>query len=136
MDINISNWLQVNIINNHQIVQSLIAIIILIIASFLFSKKSIEKSLFSNRRIWGAILFVFSIFIFLFANIADLADVFTVWATIVLAGVAVFSFEEGRRLRKQYTEKEQSDRKERRLNEIVEWALSCLDLNSDMKLKK
>jgi len=76
----------------------------------------------SSKRTLGAVLFVFAIFIFLYANIADLADVFTVWATLVLAGVAIFSFEESRRLREENRQKEERDRKERLLNEIIEWA--------------
>ena len=122
MSADIANWLQVNIVNNPQVLKSLIALIILIVAIFLFSEKPTEKNLFRSRRVWGALLFVFAIFVFLFANIADLADAFIVWATIVLAGVAVFSFEESRRLRKQYKEREELDRKERLLNEIIEWA--------------
>jgi hypothetical protein len=53
-----------------------------------------------------------------------LADVFIVWATIVLAGVAVFSFEESRRLRKQYKEREERDRREKLLDDIQGWAES------------
>lgn len=123
MSADIANWLQVNIVNNPQVLQSLIALIILIVASFLISEKPTEKSPFRSRRVWGALLFVFAIFIFLFANIADLADVFTVWATLVLAGVAIFSFEESRRLREQYKEREERDRKARLLNEIIKWVL-------------
>lgn len=124
MGIDIANWLQVNILNNPQVLESLIALIIMIVAFFLFSKKPTEHNLFRSRRVWGTLLFVFGIFVFLYANIADLADVFTVWATIVLAGVAVFSFEESRRLRKQYKEREGRDRKERLLNDIQNWAES------------
>ena len=126
MSAEIANWLHVNIVNNPQVLKSLIALIILIVASFLFSEKPTEKNLFRSRRVWGALLFVFAIFLFLHANIADLADVFIVWATIVLAGTAVFSFEESRRLRKQYTEREERDRKERLLDEIIEWASGCM----------
>ena len=119
MSTDIANWLLVNIVSNPQVFRSLIALIILIVAIFLFSKKPTEKDTF--RHGLGASLFVFAIFAFLFANIADLADVFTAWATIVLAGVAVFSFEESRRLRKQYKEREERDRKERKLITIIEW---------------
>lgn len=127
MSADIANWLQVNIVNNPQVLKSLIALIILIVAYFLFSEKPTEKNPFRRRRVWGAILFVFGMFVFLFAYIADLADVFTVWATLVLVGVAVFSFEESRRLRKQYKEREERDRKERYLEKIVSWAKDILN---------
>ena len=120
MSADIANWLQVNIVNNPQILQSLIALIILIVASFLMSEKPTKK--IPSKRILGAALFVFAIFIFLYANIASLANVFTVWATLVLAGVAVFSFEESRRLRKENRQREERERKERLLNEIIKWA--------------
>ena len=105
----------------------ILALIILIVAIFLFSRKPTEKSTF--RHGLGASLFVFAIFVFLHANIADLADVFTAWATIVLAGIAALSFEESRRLRKQYKEREEWDRKERLLNEISEWAIDIYKCN-------
>jgi len=91
------------------------------------TKKILSKRL--SGRIAGAALFVLGAFVFLRAYIADLADVFTVWATIVLAGVAVFSFEESRRLRKQYKEREENDRKERLLNEIIEWTIDVAGWN-------
>jgi hypothetical protein len=104
----------------------------MIVAYFLFSEKPTEKIPFRRRRVLGALLFVFAIFVFLHANIADLADVFTVWATLVLAGVAVFSFEESRRLREENRQREERERKERLLNEILEWAIDVLKLNSDL----
>lgn len=121
MGTDIANWLQVNIVNNPQILQSLIALIILLVAYFLFFEKPTEKIPF--RRVLGAALFVFGIFIFLYANIADLADVFIAWATIVLAGAALLSFAESRSLRKQYREREERDRKERLLDKICDWVL-------------
>jgi len=124
MWVDIANWLLVNIVYNLQVSESIIALIIMIVAIFLFSNKPTDNSLFRNRRVWGALLFVFSTFVFLFANIADLADVFTVWATIILAFVAVFSFEESRRLRKQYKEREDRERREKLLNAIQNWAES------------
>lgn len=120
MSADIVNWLQVNILGNTQVIRSLIALIILVVAIFFFSEKPMEKNTF--RRSLGASLFVFAIFVFLFANITDLADVFTAWATIVLAGIAALSFEESRRLRKQYKAREERDRKERIIRDIVEWA--------------
>ncbi len=121
MSADIANWLQVNILNNPQIFRGILALIIMMIGGILWSpKKPVEKGSF--KRSSGALIFVFGIFTFLYAFIANLADVFTVWATLVLAGVAVFSFEENRRLRKQYKEREERDRKERLLNEIIEWA--------------
>ncbi len=116
----VADWVLINVLTNFQVSTSLIALIILIVASFLFSRKPTEKSTFGHGL--GASLFVFSLFVFLLANIADLADVFTAWATIVLAGIAALSFEESRRLRKQYKEREERDRKERLLNEIIQWA--------------
>lgn len=121
MSTDIANWLLANIVSNPQVLKSLIALIILIVAIFLFSRKPTEKDTF--RHGLGASLFVFAIFGFLHANVADLADVFTAWATIVLAGIAALSFEESRRLRKQYKEREERDRKERLLNEIIQWAI-------------
>ncbi len=119
----VANWVLINVLTNTRVFTSLLALIIMIVASFLLSKKSTEKSPFRSRRVWGVLLSVFAMFIFLFANIADIADVFTVWATLVLAGAAILSFEESRRLRKQYKEKEEHDRKEGILNEIIEWAI-------------
>lgn len=129
----IANWLQVNIVNNPQVLTSLLALIILIVAGFLMSEKPTKK-IFS-KRILGAVLFVFAIFVFLNANIADLADVFTVWATLVLAGVAIFSFEESRRLREENRQREERERKDRLLNEITEWAIDVLDCNSLVKIE-
>jgi len=135
MGADIANWLQVNIVNNPQVLKSLIAIMIMIVASFLSSEKPTEKIPFRRtRRVLGASLFVFGIFVFLYANIADLADVITVWATLVLAGVAVFSFEESRHLREENRQREQRDRKEHLLNEIIEWAtdISKCGINADI----
>jgi len=124
----VANWVLINVLTNTRVLTSLLALIILIVAGFLISdKKPAEKIPF--RRVLGAVLFVFGIFIFLYANIADLADVFIAWATLVLAGVAVFSFEESRRLREQYKKREEHDRKERLLNEIIEWGL---DINKSI----
>ena len=108
----VANWVLINVLTNTRVFTSLLALIILIFAGFLISDKKPAKKVPSKRTL-GAVLFVFAIFVFLYANIADLADVFTVWATLILAGVAIFSFEESRRLRKQYTEREERDRKER-----------------------
>ena len=124
MSIDIANWLQVNILGNPQITGSLIALIILVVASFLFSVKFTEKNPFRSRQVLGAVLSSFAIFVFLYSNITDIADVFIAWASMVLAGAAIVSFEESRRLRKQYKEREERDRKERLLNEIIEWVLN------------
>ena len=130
MSADIANWLQVNILNNPQIFQGILALIIMVIGGILWSpKKPVEKGFF--KRSSGALIFVFGIFTFLYAFIANLADVFTVWATLVLAGVAVFSFEENRRLRKQYKEREERDRKETKLNRIIDWATEILECGRD-----
>jgi len=121
MGTDIANWLQVNILSNPQVFQSLIALIMLIFAGFLFSEKSTEKSLFRSKRVWGSMLFVFAIFVFLLANIPDLGDVFIALATIVLACVAIVSFEESRRLRKQYKEQEERNSQAQVLDEIMNW---------------
>jgi preprotein translocase subunit YajC len=118
----IADWIKVNILNNPQVFKSIIALIIMMVGLFLFSKRPTERKLLKNKRVWGTFLFVCGIVLFLQANLTDLADVFTVLATIVLAAVAVFSFEESRRLRKQYAEREERDRKERLLKEISDWA--------------
>ncbi len=116
----VANWILVNVLINPRVFTSLLALIILIVARFLVFEKPTKQIPF--KRLLGTVLFVFATFVFLYVNIDDLADVFTVWATLILAGVAVFSFEESRRLREENKQREERDRKERLLNEIIEWA--------------
>lgn len=131
MSADIANWLQVNIINNPQVFKSLIALIIMILAGFLSFGKP-KKSIFVKRFV-GVALFVFGMFLFLYANIDNLAGVFTVWATLILAGVAVFSFEESRRLRRENRQIEGRRSKESSLIEIIKWAedIDTVSLASD-----
>ena len=114
------NWFIINVLSNPRVFTSLLALIILIVAGFLMSEKRIK--IYSFKRILGATLFVLAIFVFLFANITDLADVFTVWATLILAGVAIFSFEESRHLRGENRQREEREREERFLERIIDWA--------------
>lgn len=118
----VANWVLINVLTNTRVFTSLLALIILIVAGFLISAKKPAKKV-PSKRILGAVLFVFATFVFLHANIADLANVFTIWATLILAGVAVFSFEESRRLREENRQKEERDRRERLLNEIIDWSM-------------
>ena len=119
----LANWVLINVLTNTRVLTSLLAFIILIVAGFLISDKKPAKKV-PSKRILGAVLFVFAIFVFLYANIADLADVFTVWATLILAGVAIFSFEESRRLREENRQRENRDRTEHYLDRVENWLVS------------
>lgn len=123
MSTDITNWLQVNIVNNPQFLQGLLALIIMILAFFLAFGKPTKKI---PRRLGGMAVFVFGSFLFLYAYIAEFDRVLTVWATLILAAVAVFSFEESRRLREENRQREERERKERLLNEIIDWATDVL----------
>lgn len=151
----IADWLKVNILNDPQVFKSILALIFMIAGLLLFAKRTTERNLLKNKRVWGTMLFICGLVVFLQANITDIADVFTVLATIVLAGVAVFSFEESRRLRKQYREREERDRKERLLrekrrreeelakekrdrderflNEIIEWGVESIKIGTPIE---
>ena len=109
MSTDITNWLQVNIVNNPQFLQGLLALIIMILAFFLAFGKPTKKI---PRRLGGMAVFVFGSFLFLYAYIAEFDRLLTVWATLILAAVAVFSFEESRRLREENRQREERERKD------------------------
>lgn len=130
------NFASTNISIITRVVTSLLALIILIVAAFLMSEKATKNN--SSTHILGSVLFVFATFVFLYANIQNLADVFTVWATLILAGVAILSFDESRRLREENMQREERERKERlqerllrELDQISEWAQSLVNFTFD-----
>ncbi len=57
----VADWDLINMLINPRVSMSLLALIILIVAGFLMSEKPIKK--YSFKRILGAVLFVFAIFV-------------------------------------------------------------------------
>jgi len=58
----------------------------------------------------------------LFIKSAELRDILTALSAVIAIFIAAFSFDESRRLRQETNDREKRDKKERLLNEIIEWA--------------
>ena len=108
--------------------------LILLIVFILPIMKRINKDRLSNRDLsLFLIFFFFSLYTLFLFELITLSDVFTVWATLVLAVIAARTFNENKRLheeterrelqdREERLKKEQRDRTERLLKEISGWA--------------
>lgn len=96
-------------------------LVILFIVGVLFLWYGNSKGKVFIREI-GIGLSVAVIIIFIFVGVGVLSDILLPLASVTAAVVAVLSLDLSRRIRKETLEKENRDRKERYLNEIINWA--------------
>ena len=88
-----------------------------------------------KRRLhfWGVGLLV-AAFVLLFVKSTELREILIALAAVFAVFIAAFSIDETRRLRKDSLDRESRDRKERLLNEIIEWAMSISTCGIDVDI--
>jgi len=86
-----------------------------------------------NRKRWAifaiGIGFILAVFISTIYEDPQFGTLVTSLSTIALAIVAIFSFRESMQLRKQNQERDEQNRKEHLLGEIINWAVDIIDVD-------
>jgi len=72
--------------------------------------------------------------IFFFIYLPEYASLFSAWAAMAVAIAAYTSIEENRRLRRDNKEREERDRKETLVNEIIKWAMEVANCSAQVGL--
>ncbi|MHB8105203.1 MAG: hypothetical protein ACYDG5_06655, partial [Dehalococcoidales bacterium] len=72
--------------------------------------------------------------VFVFAGIPTMKEVIVAFASLAAVIIALLSFDQSRRIRQESLDKENRERKERLLNEIIEWAREINNSSLDIDI--
>lgn len=116
---------QINFINNEQIdfggllTGAIVAILVFIIG-YSFTKYGKRKNLDRYGKLlkWAAPIILFTA---IFVYINQIREILVAFASVAAVVIAVYSYDQSRQIRKDTLDRENRDRKERLLNEIINW---------------
>jgi hypothetical protein len=112
-------------------------ILLILIGTYLIIRNHLNKKLPRGLTpvVIGILLILIGLYKFLFEATGSVNDAVMAFSTFTLAVVAAFTLIENNKLRKDSKEKEERDRKERALIDIIDWAKRLQTIVTSFKYK-